>query len=123
MNVVALTGTTFVTRGLRYIPQSVNLLKYLSTPAMIGPSPTPSLNAHQPATQRQAEILRPVEGIERQLSFGAAGVAIGVGQFQPGRDGKEKTGIKGVRDPDQVAQVHRLGNAFDTDSEISPHPA
>lgn len=43
---------TLVARGLRYILQSVNLLKYLSTPAMIGPSPTAILSAHQLALSR-----------------------------------------------------------------------
>src|SRR5579859_863795 len=52
MNVVELTGMTFVARGLRYILQSVNLLKYLSTPAMIGPSPTAIFSAHQLALRR-----------------------------------------------------------------------
>jgi hypothetical protein len=52
MNVVALTGTTFVACGLRYIPQSANLLKNLSTPATIGINPSAILNAHQLSFKR-----------------------------------------------------------------------
>ncbi len=64
-----------------------------------------------------------LEGIERQHALGIAGVAVGVGQFQPRRDGKEKAGVESVRDSHQIAQVHGLGNAFDADREISPHGA
>src|SRR5882762_213441 len=56
MKVVALTGTTFVTTGLKYIPQSVSLLKYLSMPVMMGPTPRPILSAHQPALRRSSKF-------------------------------------------------------------------
>src|SRR5882724_293738 len=55
MNVVALTGRIFVAIGLRYIPQSVSLLKYLSIPVMIGPTPRPILSAHHPALRRPSK--------------------------------------------------------------------
>src|SRR5882762_1114801 len=55
MKVIALTGTTFVTKGLRYIPQSASLLKYLSMPVMMGPIPRPILSAHQPTLSRPSK--------------------------------------------------------------------
>src|SRR5260221_11716320 len=47
MKVAAETGTILVASGLRYICQSVSLLKNLSRPATIGPIPRPSRKAHQ----------------------------------------------------------------------------
>src|SRR5713101_2982725 len=55
MKVAVLTGTTFVARGLRYIPQSVSLLKYLSMPVMMGPTPKPILSAHQLTLRRSSK--------------------------------------------------------------------
>src|SRR5579872_846424 len=52
MNVAGVTGTVFVASGLRYMVQSVSLLKNLSTPVMIGPTPSPILNAHQGSSSR-----------------------------------------------------------------------
>jgi hypothetical protein len=76
---------------------------------------------HQPAAHRQAKIFWLVEGIEGQRALRPRGVAVGVGQFQAGRDGEKEAGIEGVRDANQVSQVHRLGYAFDTNAKISPH--
>jgi hypothetical protein len=61
MNVGVLTGTTFVAKGLKYIPQSVSLLKYLSSPVMMGPTPKPILNTHQLVLRRLSKpvILSP----------------------------------------------------------------
>src|SRR5579884_3970593 len=68
MNVEALTGKDLVANGLRYIVQSVSLLKNLSAPVMIGPTPSPILNAHHgnssllsklailPSTQKSGHI-------------------------------------------------------------------
>src|SRR6202035_2650868 len=55
MKVDALTGNTFVARGLRYIPQSASLLKYLSIPVMMGPTPKPILNTHQLRLRRSSK--------------------------------------------------------------------
>ena len=52
MNVVALTGMTRVTTGLKYMLQSVRILKNLSAPAMIGPRPSPIRSAHQVVSNR-----------------------------------------------------------------------
>src|SRR5262252_8652337 len=46
MKVAGETGTTLVASGLKYICQSASLLKYLSSPAMMGPIPKPSRKAH-----------------------------------------------------------------------------
>ena len=72
----------------------------------------------QTAAHRQAEVIGMREGIERQLTFRIAGVAIGVRQLQARRDGKEKTGIEGMRNADQIAQIHGLGYALNPNSKI-----
>jgi len=54
INVDGLTGITLVASGLRYIVQSVNRLKYLSIPAMIGPTPSPIRKTHQLAFRRSS---------------------------------------------------------------------
>src|SRR5258707_14117333 len=59
MKVVALTETTFVARGVRYIPQSASLLKYLSMPVMMGPTPKPILSAHRPTLRRLSKSVIP----------------------------------------------------------------
>src|SRR5215467_1449194 len=57
MKVAALTGTTLVTSGLKYMVQSVSLLKYLSTPVMIGPRPRPMRSAHQLRLRRRSRLV------------------------------------------------------------------
>src|SRR5262249_23744528 len=42
-----LTGRNFAATGLRYMLQSVRMLKNLSSPARNGPSPSPIRSAHQ----------------------------------------------------------------------------
>src|SRR5438270_11921773 len=52
MKVLGLSGIDFVARGLRYISQLTILLKYLSSPAMMGPTPKPIRSAHQAKLSR-----------------------------------------------------------------------
>src|SRR3954471_13952019 len=52
IKVLGFKGITFVARGLRYISQLTILLKYLSSPAMIGPAPKPIRSAHQAKLSR-----------------------------------------------------------------------
>src|SRR5579871_330678 len=61
MNVDGAIGITFVASGLRYISQFVKKLKYLSMPAIIGPSPRPIRNTHQLLFKRplNCSIARP----------------------------------------------------------------
>src|SRR5581483_10755037 len=46
MNVAGETGPTLIASGLRYIVQSVSQLVNLSSPATIGPTPSPIRNTH-----------------------------------------------------------------------------
>src|ERR1700751_3665376 len=68
MNEGALTGTILVASGLRYMVQSVSLLKYLSVPAMMGPTPSPILSAHQLILRRPSKAFmeRPPTTKERR---------------------------------------------------------
>jgi hypothetical protein len=72
MKVVAPTGTTFVARALRYILQSASLLKYLSMPVIMGPTPRPTLSAHQLRTNFRVHADLCVESLDdtRDLRFG-----------------------------------------------------
>ena len=77
------------------------------------------LDADEHAALGQAELVDRAELVERQVAGGVGGVRHGVGELHPARHGEEEACAEGMRDAQQIAEIHRLRNAVHPDREIA----
>ncbi len=77
------------------------------------------LHPHKDAALRKTELFERAELVERQVPGGVGGVRHRIGELDAPRHGEEEARAEGMRDAQQVAEIHRLRNAVHPDCEIA----
>ena len=80
-----------------------------------------NLDSDQRTTRRQTHRLHRIEWVERHLCGSIGGVGPAIGNVVIRSDGKDEARPESMGGPDQITDIHRLADAFYSNTKISSH--